>query len=536
MQLSSKKEEAPPTSVIITEFPYVDTEGMTDLQKAVCITAESFVLRGNRAQYEDTRLIASKARNLWRWAYSYRDPEEYTSQWRGYSNCAAFNHDIFYSALDYDIVDYTTAQLTARKTDVVLTEKNPTNWSAEQKETAKKEFLEALEPGDLMVYRYGDGNGHVMMYVGNNRMIHCTGASFDWNNKAEKFEETGSFKCETIDNFWIEDNRRYLFNKESYRIVRPLLSFKEQIPQKTLDRMNKVRGIMAEKTATCTYSQTANLGQEITFTFTLENVTDTDKTLNLKETLSENLTYVSGADKADGAILSWRVTVPAKKTVNISYKAKVKEDAALIGEKIISNSFIESIPLNCPEIYIKKTLTDSEQTILVSTVNAFKGSNLRGIELADAIYKEAIGKSTLSGKNASEILSEMCENFSDNLDSWPAHWQKLKTISNPSLSMLAPNLYGGRYFMEPDGEERAEAALKRTRLVCADKLIIGDIILANTALGYEGENCRLRVSSYMFVGDKLLDLDKNVLIESEPRLEKLLCDSHFAVIRPSINM
>ena len=159
------------------DFPNVDTTGMTDLQKAVVLTAESFVLRKERGQYDDTRLTASKSLAYYRWSVDQRQPEDYTSQYTGYSNCAAFVYDLYKAALDIDIKYYTTANLTSGSPKVLA--RTPiaagfASLSEEQLEVMKQEFLDNLQPGDLIVYRYeGNQNGHAMCYVGNNMMIHC---------------------------------------------------------------------------------------------------------------------------------------------------------------------------------------------------------------------------------------------------------------------------------------------------------------------------------------------------------------------------
>ena len=86
------------------DFPNVDTTGMADLQKAVVLTAESFVIRRERGQYDDTRLIDSSALAYYRWSAGQRQPEDYTSQFTGYSNCAAFVYDLYRAAHRTDSV------------------------------------------------------------------------------------------------------------------------------------------------------------------------------------------------------------------------------------------------------------------------------------------------------------------------------------------------------------------------------------------------------------------------------------------------
>ncbi len=510
----------------------VDTEGMTDLQKALVITAESYVLRGNRAQYEDTRFCSTMSRDIWRWNFgSHRSPEAYTAQDIGYSNCAAFTHDIYYNALDYDIVDYSTAQLTSRTTDVVLTQTVSSTWTEEEIEAKKQEFIEALQPGDLMVYRYTDGNGHVMMYVGNGMMIHCIGSNYDWTNKVEKYEATGSFTYESYDCLFDATHRRYLFNKKNYRIVRPLLSFTGEIPEKTLDRMEDMRCIVAEKLASHSYAKTVNTGEEITYTFSIKNLNESERTLNITDTVPANTTYVTGAQNFDGTNLSWTVTVPAKSTVTVSYRVKVKEDAA--SKKISSSSFIEDVPLNCADIHVANTLTAEKQKAISDAVSTLSTSELTGIELADAIYTEALGASALTGETAETLIDGVYQNFSTNLSNWPGRWQRLMTSGN-YIKMLAPHLYGGRQVLETG----YTATTDRTRLVTEELLVAGDIIILNNsnAATDDKSNFAMDLICYLYTGDKLLDLSTNTLIDPDPTLESVIAYYHFAVLRPSMVM
>ena len=94
--------------------------------------------------------------------------------------------------------------------------------------------------------------------------------------------------------------------------------------------------------------------------------------------------------------------------------------------------------------------------------------------------------------------------------------------------MLVPNTYGGQCVTE--ASPRGDVANARIRMVTADKLIVGDIIVCNDASGdgYTPE-------TYLFVGDKLINLsDKS---ETELSfLDQLMGYRHFAVIRPSIAM
>ncbi|MBQ3252328.1 MAG: C40 family peptidase [Oscillospiraceae bacterium] len=522
------------------DFPNLDTVGMTDLQKAVVLTAESFVLRKERGQYDDTRLTASGTLAYYRWSTGQRQPEDYTSQHTGYSNCAAFAHDLYLAALDLDIQYYTTASMTLGCTNVLARMPVTSGFASmdeSQLEMMKQEILNTLQPGDLIVYRYADNkNGHVMCYVGNHMMIHCTGSSYSYEDQREKYEDIGCFRYESIDSFWEAGHRRYLFDKSSYVIIRPLDSFTGTIPQRTLDRMELMRGVMAEKTASAGWTQTVNPGQELTFTFTLQNLTGVGKTLTLTDTVPRNTKYMSGGDKKEGDTLSWTVTLPARETVQVSYTVQVDDGADVVE----SSSFVEHIPVNCPSIRVGRTLTSQQQEALAAAAKKADMAS-KGIALASAIYQEAFDTDVLSGVHANDLLEGVFRYFSAEIESgapiygdkWPPQWRALDE-NGAFAKLVAPGLYGGRNVLEGNSAVPATTlafmACDRTRLVAAQDLIEGDIVIANDGVD------ALDGAAWLFVEGGLLDLQTGETVPAEPLLSQLLCRRHFVVIRPSLGM
>lgn len=520
------------------DFPAVDTTGMTELQKAVVITAESFVIRNARGQYADTRLVASTDLAYYRWSKGQRQPEDYTSQYTGYSNCAAFVYDLYRAALDLDIKYYTTATLTSGSQSVLF--KTPVvsgfaSMNESQLEAQKQEFLNALQPGDLIVYRYAEKNsGHAMCYVGNNMMIHCTGSNYNYEERTEKYEENGCFRYQSIDDFWNKESKRYLFNKKSYMIIRPLDHFQGQIPQRTLDRMDVMRGVAAEKTASATWTQTVNPGQEVCFTFTLENFTGYNKTLTVTDTVPQNTTYIAGAQEKNGDTLSWTVSLGAGETAQVSYTVKVGDQA----EVVESSSFVESIPVNCPAIAVGKTLTTEEQNALAAVAVR---KDTTGISTAAAIYQDALGKEILPGLSADDVLEGAFRYYSERIESgataydvtWPPAWRSLDPNSQ-IFNLVPTGLYGGRSVLEgadkdPLGTE-AFMGVKRTRLLTQDQLVAGDIIVIND------NTAKFQAFAWLYVGGQLLDLQTGQMMPAEPSLSQVISYNYFVVIRPSLGM
>ena len=84
----------------ITE-EYEDLE-LTEAQLALISTAESYLMRGDKLQYADTRL-GSGYDTEFRWLPALNIPEDNTSDKSGYTNCAAFTYDVYYHGLGYDL-------------------------------------------------------------------------------------------------------------------------------------------------------------------------------------------------------------------------------------------------------------------------------------------------------------------------------------------------------------------------------------------------------------------------------------------------
>ena len=493
----------------------VNTEGMTDLQKAIVITAESYYLRGKYGQYDMTTLVNPKQMDkVERRITGLKAPEDYTRQHTGYNDCSGFVCDVYKFALDMRISSGTpwTKSLTT-SSHVILKEKPATSgfadMTAEELSAKEKEFTDTLQPGDIIVYRYnGEDAGHAMLYVGNGMMIHSSGKSYDHTANKENYEETGTFLYEPIaDSLLTPGHRRYLFDKSVYVILRPLNSFKKEIPEATQARMGIMRGIMAEKISSHTYGQTVSPNGEISFTFYLANHSNMTKTLTVSDTVPEYTTYVSGAQTVNGNGLSWDVTVPAGGSMEVSYTVKVNADAP-VGKTVKSSSTVCGIKVNCPEVQIGNTLTSEQQAALTAAFHELKGSN-QGIALVNAIYAQTFGKTVF----AEQTISAIWENTV-----LPLAADCMISPKSAYAPMFAPNLYGGRHVVESDAN--APAVKMRTRLVTEELLIVGDVLMTGEKL-------------YLYTTDGLWDLQTKQLA-AENRLETLLTEDRFVVLRPSL--
>ncbi len=516
-------------SMVMTTFNHnepVEELELTPAQEAVIGTAEAYLLRGDRVQYDDGHI---SPQSEYRWEVGKKAPEEYTTDFWGYTNCAAFTHDVYLSALDYEIELYTTRVLVEADDSIRPFYYEPTGEETEEEKAAIMEkFFETLQPADIIVTRRSN-NGHAMLYVGNGNIIHSSGSTYNYDDNKETYEPSIRQKL-AIDLFTKAETYPIFGGKIiQLAIVRPLNKWNGEVPENTVNRITTMKGVFAEKLSSHKANMSVNPGEEVEYSFFMYNSNDYDVTLEIKDVAPEHTTYVSGAEKVEGENLLWTVTIPAGKDLTVSYKVKVDEDPALVDSATIygDKATIGGVKYVCPAIYVKRTLTKEEQVKITESANKLKGSEMSAFEVANEIYKDAgISEQMLPGETFMDIADGIFydKGFDgDTTKHYPHGCFDLKREGIYS-EMVVPTLYGGRgAWITPIGE--------RTRLLREKYLMTGDIVLWRTAD---------KEYLYMYTNDGLLHLNTGEYIaDAKTCLEKLMgqypdpYDIYFVVIRPS---
>ena len=522
---------------------------LTDAQQALLATADAYVQRGMRIQYDDTRMPdaypSTADRGEFRWQIGLYQPEDYTTEKWGYLNCAGFTYDIYRTALGHDLGKlYTTEQLASYYVNGGATGapmypyyyKPDASASPAERAQVEEEFFNTLEIGDLVVVRRNNGNGHVMMYVGDKTVVHSTGSSFTYSSDSETYEPT--IRYMNLEWYLFDENAdNYIFGEDGYIqhfcIVRPLDSFSGAIPENTQNRIANLKDVYSEKLSSFGQGGSVSQGGEITFTFRIENRGDETKTLTVTDTLPVG-TALKTADSAtvNGNDLFWSVSVGAGQTKEVSYTVTVTGNE---GDYVYSAvGKVGGVLHTCPRILIKNTLSADQQAAIQTAVAQLQTSNpdnLKATELVNEIYTKAGLKAPfMNGSTAishSTLRSSLFASVTNAGNSSTKAWS-LKTAS-PYYEMVAPTLYGGRRFFTPNQyTATTKINTDRNRLPRELDLIVGDVLMVKFASSE---------AMYIYVGDgKFVNLSTlaNDSYSADLRLARMpSAYNYYCVLRPS---
>ncbi len=552
-------------SISMIDFTHSDPdlkpEPLTDVQRAIIETAKYYMLRGQWLQYDDTYMVYSQtnyAGNESRWQYAQHAPEEYTEDLWGYINCAAFTHDIYWTVFGeklpngmYTTLNYSNNSSSNNMKVWSYTRTASQTHTDEEKARVSTEFLNTLQPGDTLIVRRSSDTGHAMLYIGDGVFIHSTGSNYNFNGTVgsstgvgiEVYEPTIRF-CKVQDYFLSPTSTNgYIFgpNVTETCVVRVLNNStwaNKSVTQITKDRVEYLKGIIAQKLVSVGASVSVNPGDEITYTISINNTNNYDMTLNVTDVVPQNTTLVSAGDATvSGSNLSWNAKIPARTTVELTFTVKVDLGAAR--DTVIKNdgAKIAGVPFKTYNTTVKRTLTVEEQQKIVDAFNQLmsEGTTLTEIELVNEIYRRALGidnifdvtnKTTIMQDNTNGVFTNLMPDGTalPNVSNSPGYLLNTGGYYN---DFLAGNLFGGRRMVT--GNKISATYNLRTRLARENNLVIGDIYIGRTSSA-------TTVWIYMG-GDHFYKITSGISLDTitvNNRLERGAGYSYYyAVLRPS---
>lgn len=417
----------------------------------------------------------------------------------------------------------------------------------EDREAVLSTFKNALEVGDIILYRHSDGNtsgGHVMIYIGNDTLLHCTGSSFTDMKTGTTVNPTTTTDAATSaertngaiqllassELFTNTSSARYLFANEqtSFALLRPL-NRGLNLTEKAIERY-LYSGLTIERTSNKAHMSSVNVGDIITYTMTLTNNGSHNIVgLSASDIIPNNTTYLANSITNNGRVvgsnIEWdNICINASSSVSLSYQVKVSEDTS-IGTVILSNSaYVESIPTN--KLY--HTVAEYNSTDLTNLVNnatTYIGSTeySDGFTLFDDIYYQTFSKHLDSSITTSQAAIAALIDTANNT----------KRSDTDLSDMINEDLYGGIKI-----KSGMVGNNDRIRLVKDSYLEAGDIIVL-----YDGYNKTYQ--SYMYLGssvDKIISISNGTVsyIYSGSSLDTFLTRvfgyTQWAILRPSLSM
>ena len=496
---------------------------------AVLTVARAYIARTTATQYEDSKMTSAgeywfmkgKSKDVDPNKYS---PESATSQFTYYQSCGGFVKDVFLIAWGEELfqpLTLTSAQVTQVKEYSYWRYDAPTGEeTAEEKERIKNEFLTTLKPGDIISTQKKGASGHILIYLGNGWAAHCTnykdlgGGDYDQSKNAPKIEVNGSVEYYDITKFFEKGQKYDFWAYAAWSIIRPTTYLKDiKVTEQTAARMKNLVDIYVEKISSHPIGTAAQIGEQITYGIYIRNDRDEKATVELKDVVPANTTYVSGAEKLDGDNMSWSVKLEPGEEKMICYTVKVNEDPALYDNGVIvsDKATAGGVTLPCNNIYITKKLDEESCRRIDKACQNLASSDLRGIALARWIYMKSGLEIDLD--DADKLIASLFVNSGG---------YKLNQNSE-YYKIVVPTLYGG-YYTKGNDDKKGD----RNQFIDY-VLMTGDILVCK-----EGSTIR----AYMCVGEgKIIDLNA-----SQPKVcegkeyEKIVYSVYgqdvYAVLRP----
>lgn len=546
---------------------------LSEKQSSLLNVASAYYSKGVGIQYDQKR------------RYLDVKPEEAKDKWPIYLDCSSFVYNVYRQTFGVELQQASNPNVKLQFTSRLLTEAEK-ECKSRNRNTIRtsgvdndyivcyvdnitgiapklKNLKKILQPGDLIVYREirksnGEDHGHVVMYIGNEQVIHCTGSKYNYSTCKDKREDAGIVKS-SLNSLITKSGGMYLAKAgytKRFAVIRPINAPYMKNAQLTeyAEVKNEIPNLNIRLNSNIGNLKTVNPGSDITFSLLLSNNGEEKVTSTLvNQKISDSLTIdrdsiittsirnVNGENvekqvvktiNIDGNNMSCRInTISPGVTIKIKYTAKVNSDARYLGKTIESqvnvgksiNGINKYESTNKIIHTIGRTLNSSEVSNLVSVANKYVGSQYSGNtrNLVDAIYKEAFNTNC-------EFGSQTIKSMLDNTMSVNGKLIKLTSNNTKARRILLENMYGYNL-------EEYNIATTGTRSLNTNNLISGDVII----YAYKSKSTTKYVMYLYVSSDKLITVSGGKVIEKtnvQAKLDSIIGKDRFAVLRPSLDM
>ena len=472
---------------------------------------KAYIDRGADFQYETYSMgKTSKGSGFGQYRHDNKGIAEIgTWQYTTFHDCSRWMQALFYTTLSFDFEnnDGTSSMIAGTKQLLYYYEVTGKE-SAAYKQMILDEYRSILQPGDCIIYKYEDDiSGHIMLYVGDETIVHCAGQSFREGNglntisgKAYDMDETaGSIFIDPLDICFDPSSARALFSNTSpkcrFGIIRPYESDKiETTAYGTLHETYP--DIFIEKTTSHPFGYTLGVGEEVTFTTLYKNLGAEDITVQLEEMIPTGATLVSGLEKQTITLNSYD-----SKTVRVTYRIEQSALDWMEEEgftRITFNHKVNGAEMNPLDVQVTGALTP-EQIAKIQSFDLTTLTSTNDFDLMIEFYEKVFGydlTQRLEGCTEFDSLLKKLVDRHPSADYLTINYD-LSGATGELLETCVDGMYGG-VRVHSVHRERHQLRIKK---LTSYNLMPGDIVLYSGASNCKVDDFTQGAGIYIYLGD-----------------------------------
>ena len=503
--------------------------------------------------------------------YSHRrhiniSPEEATAQNILYMDCSSFVNAVYYETFGVNILPYdiyaaggdaktsnfrTYARDNQTAVDVVGYWVNTDYPTQDEQDALLAQVKANLQVGDVLNYRHGnkaDSGGHVYIYVGNDKFIHCTGSSYKYLSDASTSYDNGEMSSGSIayisaDMLFSRANsgqKRFLFYNAAsdqtvnFCVIRPLARGLTPTAETVARMANK--GLDVEKTVTEGVNSAVYKDGTITYNVKITNkTTKSYKGVAVKELLDNDVTFVeaSTTHRLVGNELSFAVDIAAGKSVTITWTVKVNANATAGALVESRNTTVGGVGLATTDNTVSGYTKAQMESVATKAKEYATNSTTfdSPLAMATTLYKDVLGVTLFDYTTVESIFTDLFVAQDSNSENTAVYTSPQLLDQSEIFKMVAYGMYGGYKVTQLQWFNN-----EQVRLIDKGNMSLGDVIVAQ-----DGTTTRV----FVYVGDgQLVVIDSKTGIcelqtmgtsYSSPShvLVTLPAYDYFAVLRPA---
>ena len=476
--------------------------------------AKAYFNRGYNLQYDQyamDRSVRVTPRHS-----RFAPPEMATEQHMLFLDCSTFTYAVYLNTFGYQLESNLTWQIPYMMKPLVYERTITHQETREERLKIRDEILSIMQPGDIFNKRRYTGSGHVMLYMGNETIVHSTSQmpnSYQFTDMKEAHYPQGTMHINPTDNaLGVDGERTSIFadNVDCIQIIRPIELVGDPTPA-AISRAGKSKDLLFSVLSSHPCGKTAWPGDTVTYTLKVSNIGEETRSVDASVTDTETLKMLTGESTC-------AFQVAPGETVQKSFDFQLQEINAPVcpAPTFVAND----IPVWAERVLVSRRTEATKREEIAKEVFDNHG---------DSLYKCIVSAYQKAGIPLAETPFRQlfpCFRLYDSINGYVL-W-RLPQAPEQDLSLYS--YFGGICVITPD---LAADAGVRVRKVRQDALQPGDLILI-------GEDPELLKIHCMFITkDGILSQFDGEAVQFTPNgdetvklLETLPGRSCYVVFRP----